>query len=90
VYVGLTFLCCTTWLFNESRQVLLGWFIALLGPTSSRLPRKWVIAIACLALIGLIVAVFALTPLREKPYLDLDYMVLDEGELDVNVLAYFS
>jgi len=66
VYVGLAFLSSTTWLFSESRQVLLGWLIGLLGPIGARLPRRWAIAIACLTLLGLVVAVFALTPLRKR------------------------
>jgi hypothetical protein len=66
VYVGLAFLSSTTWLFSESRQVLLGWLISLLGPIGARLPRKWAIAIACLTLLGLVTAAFVLTPLRKR------------------------
>jgi hypothetical protein len=65
-YLGLASVSSTTWLFSESRQVLLGWLIGLLGPIGARLPRKWAIATACVVLLGLVVAVFALTPLRKR------------------------
>jgi hypothetical protein len=66
VYVFFAFVASTTWLFSESRQVLLGWLIGLLGPVGARLPRKWAIAIALLTLLMLVGAVFALTPLRKR------------------------
>jgi hypothetical protein len=33
---------------------------------------------------------YSLTPLRKKPYNEFDYMFLDEGRLDVNVLGFLG